>query len=158
MPYFAAQLEDIAGRKASVAVDGARLRPGELLIAPGDAHLRLIRFRDGVRVRLDRTPSVSGCLPSVDPMFASVAEIFGAGATGVILSGMGRDGVIGAADIASAGGEVLAQDAASSVVWGMPGAVSAAGLASCVLPPARIAHRVGKPVPSGALSRNRPWR
>jgi two-component system chemotaxis response regulator CheB len=144
MPYFAAQLRDLAGRKATIATDGARLHPGELLIAPGDAHLRLIRFRDGIRARLDRAPAPSGCLPSVDPMFASVAEMFGSSAVGVVLSGMGRDGVIGAADIVAAGGEILAQDSGSSVVWGMPGAISAAGLCSIVLPPERIAQQIGR--------------
>ena len=143
MPYFAAQLAGIAGRSAKVATDGARLRPGELLIAPGDAHLRLVRFPDGVRVRLDRAPAASGCLPSVDAMFSGCAAMFGAGAVGVILSGMGRDGVLGAADLAAAGGEILAQDAETSVVWGMPGAVTNAGLASAVMPPARIAQRIG---------------
>jgi two-component system chemotaxis response regulator CheB len=157
MPYFAAQLRDIAGRKATVATDGARLCPGELLIAPGDGHLRLIRFRDGVRVKLDRTPSVSGCLPSVDPMFASVAEMFGASAVCVVLSGMGKDGVIGAADVAAAGGEILAQDAATSVVWGMPGAIASAGLASAVMAPARIAQRIGRRA-QGAIIRSRSWR
>lgn len=160
MPYFAAQLQDIARRKTTVASDGARLTPGELLLAPGDGHLRLFRFRDSVRVKLDRTPSVSGCLPSVDPMFASVAEMFGASAVAVVLSGMGRDGVIGAADIAAAGGEIWAQDAASSVVWGMPGAVAAAGLASAVMPPARIAQRIGQRT-RGAIANGaggRAWR
>ena len=160
MPYFAAQLHDMTGRKAMVASDGARLCPGELLVAPGDGHLRLIRFRDSVRVRIDRTPSVSGCLPSVDPMFASVAEMFGASAAAVVLSGMGRDGVIGAADIAAAGGEILAQDAGSSVVWGMPGAVATAGLASAVMPPERIAQRIGRRARAAAASRagGRTWR
>lgn len=143
MPYFAAQLQDLTGRKATVARNGAPLCPGELLIAPGDAHLCLSRTAGGIRVRLDRTPAASGCLPSVDLMFAAVAETFASSAVGVVLSGMGRDGVIGAADIASAGGELLVQDAASSVVWGMPGAISAAGLACTVLPPAFIAQRLG---------------
>ena len=143
MPYFAVQLAGIAGRAAKVATDGARLRPGELLVAPGDAHLRLIRFPDGVRVRLDRTPAASGCLPSVDAMFAACAAIFGAGAVGVVLSGMGRDGVVGAADLVRAGGEIIAQDAETSVVWGMPGAVTNAGLTSAVMSPARIAQRIG---------------
>lgn len=154
MPYFAAQLQDIARRKATVATDGAPLVPGELLIAPGHAHLGLIRIRGQIRVRLVRGRSVSGCLPSVDPMFAAVAEMFGAGAVGVVLTGMGRDGAIGAADLVAAGGEVLAQDAASSVVWGMPGAVAAAGLASATLPPQLIAQRVGRRTRSG----DRPWR
>lgn len=143
MPYFATQLAGITGRIAKVATDGARLRPGELLIAPGDAHLRLIRFPDGVRVRLDRKPAASGCLPSVDPMFAACAAMFGAGAVGVVLSGMGRDGALGAAEMVAAGGEILAQDAETSVVWGMPGVVANAGLASAVMPPARIAQRIG---------------
>ena len=144
MPYFAAQLQEIAKRKTQTATDGARLRAGEMLVAPGDAHMRLIRTRDGsVRVRLDRTPSASGCLPSVDPMFEAVAKIFGAGALAVVLSGMGRDGVGGAEALVKAGGEVLAQDAETSVVWGMPGAVANAGLASAILPPDRLADRIG---------------
>jgi two-component system chemotaxis response regulator CheB len=160
MPYFAAQLQDIAGRRASVASDAARLVPGELLIAPGDGHLCLFRFRDGVRVRLDRKPASSGCLPSVDPMLESVAEMFGSSATAVILSGMGRDGLIGASALASVGGEILAQDAATSVVWGMPGAVSGAGIASAVLPPERIAQRIGRRTRNAMAARAgvRSWR
>jgi len=154
MPYFAAQLQDIAGRKAVVATDGARLRGGELLIAPGDAHLRLIRFRDGVRARLDRSPAASGCMPSVDPMFASCAEMYGAGAVGVVLSGMGRDGSTGAVELVAAGGEVLAQDAETAVVWGMPGVVANAGLAAAVLPPALIAQRIGRRTTRGGAGRS----
>lgn len=142
MPYFAAQLQDIAGRTASVAADGASLRPGELLIAPGDGHLRLARTPGGVCVRIDRAPAVSGCTPSVDPMFESVARMFGPAGIGIVLSGMGRDGARGSAELVAAGGEVLAQDAESSVVWGMPGVVANAGLAAAVLPPARIAERI----------------
>ena len=77
-------------------------------------------------------------------MFASVAAIYGAAAVAVVLTGMGRDGLIGAGVIAEAGGEVLAQDSRTSVVWGMPGAVANAGLAAAVLPPARIAERIGR--------------
>lgn len=142
MPYFASQLAEIAGRRTRVAEDGMRLRPGELLIAPGEGHLGLVATGDGVRVRIDRTPAPSGCLPSVDPMFEAVAALFGGGAAGVVLSGMGRDGLIGARAIAAAGGEILAQDSRTSVVWGMPGAVANAGLASAVLPPARLAQRI----------------
>jgi len=143
MPYFAAQLQDIAGRKASVAADGSVPRAGELLVAPGEGHLRLVRVGERVSVRIDHTPSVSGCLPSVDPMLESVAAVYGASAAAVILSGMGRDGVLGAAELVAAGGEVLAQDADTSVVWGMPGAVANAGLASVVLPPDRLAQQIG---------------
>lgn len=156
MPYFAVQLHELSNRPAAVATDGARLRPGHLLIAPGNGHLRLIRFRDGIRVRLDRTPAASGCMPSVDPMFASCAEMFGPTAVGVVLSGMGRDGSAGAADLVAAGGEVLAQDAQSSVVWGMPGAVANAGLAAAVLPPERIAQRIAWRC--RAVTAGRTWR
>ncbi len=144
MPFFAAQLTSIAGRPASIAVDGARLRPGELLLAPGDAHIGLFRGPDFVRIQLARTPSPSGCMPSVDPMFDAVADCFGPAAVGVVLSGMGRDGVLGAARLAAAGAEILAQDIATSVVWGMPGAVAKAGLASSIAAPAEIALRLGQ--------------
>lgn len=150
MPYFASQLSEIAGRRAQVAQDGMRLQPGELLIAPGDGHIGLVRTRGAVRVRIDRAPASSGCMPSVDPMFASVAAIFGAAAVAVVLTGMGRDGLIGAGAIVENGGEVLAQDARTSVVWGMPGAVANAGLAASVLPPARIAERIGRRARAGS--------
>ena len=93
-------------------------------------------------MRLDRTRSASGCLPSVDPMLASVADFYGATGLGVILSGMGRDGAAGAARLVEAGGSLLAQDEATCAVWGMPKAVAEAGLASAVLPPDKIARRV----------------
>lgn len=142
MPYFASQLTEMAGRTAQVAVSGMRLAPGELLIAPGDGHLGLARSGKTVHVSISHEPAPSGCLPSVDPMFEAVAEIYGAGAVGVVLSGMGRDGLLGARAITVAGGEILAQDSRTSVVWGMPGAVANAGLAAAVLPPARLAQRV----------------
>lgn len=142
IPYFAAQLRDISGRSASVARDGALIRRGEMLVAPGEAHLRLIRIGGEVRVRLDRTPAPSGCLPSVDPMFESLGTVYGASGAAVVLSGMGRDGASGAEVVVAGGGEVLAQDAETSVVWGMPGVVATAGLADAVLPPELIAGRL----------------
>lgn len=156
IPYFAAQMQDLTGRKAAAATDGARLKEGEILIAPGDAHLRLIRMRDGVRVRLDRTPAASGCLPSVDPMFEAVAQIFGAAAIGVVLSGMGRDGTIGAGELVAAGCEVIVQDAGSSVIWGMPGSVAKSGVAAAILPPPDLAAWVtGRAIATRAA---RAWR
>jgi two-component system chemotaxis response regulator CheB len=86
-------------------------------------------------IRLSHDPASSGCLPSVDPMFESVADCFGPRALGVVLSGMGRDGLEGARRLTAAGGCVIAQDETSSVVWGMPGAIAAAGLASALLDP-----------------------
>ena len=81
-------------------------------------------------------------MPSVDPMFEAMAEIYGTEGVGVVLTGMGRDGTIGAEAIVRAGGEILAQDAATSVVWGMPGSVAQAGLASLVMPPEDLARHV----------------
>ena len=157
MGYFAAQMTDIAGRPAMVATEGAMLRPGQILVAPGDAHMCLRRVGASVRVVFDRRPSSSGCMPSVDPMFAAVAEIFGARAFAVVLSGMGRDGLIGARQIVDVGGEVAVQDRATSVVWGMPGSVATAGLASTIATPAgcaaRIARRAGTTIMRGAAWR-----
>jgi two-component system chemotaxis response regulator CheB len=93
-------------------------------------------------IRLEDGPVASGCRPSVDPMFSSCASLLGPHAMGIVLSGMGRDGADGAARLVAAGGTILAQDAASSAVWGMPGAVAAAGLASAILPPDQIAARI----------------
>lgn len=145
MPYFAAQLALVAARPCEVATDRMRVRPGRVIIAPGDAHLRCVPLsNDGACVRLSRGASASGCTPSVDPMFASVAATFGTRALGVVLSGMGRDGAEGARALREAGAGVVAQDQASSVVWGMPGAVAAAGLAEALLPPAAIGRLIAE--------------
>lgn len=144
MPFFAAQVTVATGRPCEIASDHLRLVPGHILIAPGDAHLTLVRGLQGPIIRLNREPSVSGNLPSVDPMFRSVAQVFGPGAAAVVLSGMGRDGCEGAAALAQAGGTVIAQDRASSVVWGMPGAVVRAGIAATLLPPNRIGAAIGR--------------
>lgn len=139
MPYFAAQLAVIGGRPCDVATDRLRLRPGRIVVAPGDAHIRCIRLGDGsTALRLNTEPSRSGCMPSVDPMLASMADTFGARMLAIVLSGMGRDGVEGARAVRGAGGCVVVQDQASSVVWGMPGAIFQAGLADGVLPPGAI--------------------
>lgn len=142
MPFFARQIETAARRPARVAAEGDLLAPDEILVAPGDAHLRIERRGAAVRVRLCRRQAVSGCLPSVDPMLASVGEAYGKSGVGVMLSGMGRDGVAGSARLVDAGGAMLAQCRATSAVWGMPRAVAEAGLASAVLPPADLARRV----------------
>ena len=144
MQYFAAQVSVLAGRPCEVAEERARVRPGRVLLAPGDAHLRIVRTSDAAAVRLSNTPVASGCVPSVDPMFDSVAEVYGDRALCVVLSGMGRDGVIGAQSVARAGGSQIVQDRASSVVWGMPGAVVAAGLADAVLEPAEIGRLLAR--------------
>jgi two-component system chemotaxis response regulator CheB len=147
MGYFAAQLAVLGSRPCEVATDRMRLRPGRIIVAPGNAHMRVARMSEGWAVRLSDERSLSGCMPSVDPMFESVAEAFGKRALGVVLSGMGRDGAEGARHLVEAGGRILVQDRESSVIWGMPGAVANAGHASAVLPPdelGRLVARQGK--------------
>jgi two-component system chemotaxis response regulator CheB len=156
MPYFAAQMTEIAGRPATVAKDGVGLQRGQILVAPGNAHLTLRSIGGQPRVILNRDPAPSACLPSVDPMFQAIAQQFGQRSFAVVLTGMGRDGSIGARDIVAAGGEIAAQDRATSVVWGMPGSVAAAGLASSIARPSAIAARIAERFRSAA--RRPAWR
>jgi two-component system chemotaxis response regulator CheB len=136
--YFAQQLATLARRPVDVARDSLRIQRGRMILAPGDAHIRVVSTTDGAATRLDRAPAISGCTPSVDPMFESVAEVFGQRALGVVLSGMGRDGCRGAERIRAAGGVVAVQDQNSSVVWGMPGAIAESGLASTIGTPDQL--------------------
>ena len=142
MAVFAHQLELASGRSARVLAGPMALRPGCIVIAPGDAHLVLRREEDRLVADPASFRAPSGCLPSVDPMFESMAETTGAGALGIVLSGMGRDGALGARSLVDAGGNIIAQDEASSSVWGMPRAVAESGLASAILPPDKIALRI----------------
>jgi two-component system chemotaxis response regulator CheB len=142
MSVFARQLGAVARREAVVAEDGMELVPDRILVAPGDAHLTLEPGRSGAVVRLTCGRSSSGCMPSVDPMLASVGAIFGTGALGVVLTGMGRDGVEGASRLVACGGSIFTQDEASCAVWGMPRAILEAGLACAVLPPDKIGRRI----------------
>ena len=142
MPVFARQLGAVAHRECVVADDGTILQPDRILVAPGDAHLTVEPGDRGTVVRLTRGRSLSGCMPSLDPMFASIGAVFGEGALGVVLTGMGRDGVEGAGRMVACGGAVIAQDEATCAVWGMPRAVLEAGLACAVLPPEKIARRI----------------
>ncbi len=144
MSYFATQLAVLGGRPCDVATDRLRIRPGRIIVAPGDAHMRVVRMSDGAAIRLTHEKASSGCMPSVDPMFESVAEVFGNRALGVVLSGMGRDGCEGAKDLVDCGARVLVQDRESSVVWGMPGAVANAGRASAVMPPDEIGRLIAR--------------
>jgi len=144
MPYFAAQLSVLSGRPAEVAADHTRIRPGRIFLAPGKAHLRVARTSDGACLRLLDERAESGCMPSVDPMLASAADIYGPRLLAIVLSGMGRDGAIGAAKVARLGGTIIVQDKASSVVWGMPGAIAEAGLANAIMPPAEIGAVVSR--------------
>jgi two-component system, chemotaxis family, protein-glutamate methylesterase/glutaminase len=115
------------------AIDGMSLKPGRVVIAPGDYHMRLYRSGQDVDVRLDQGPRENSCRPAVDVLFRSVADVYAGGVIGVILTGMGQDGLRGAEQLKSKGAYIIAQDQGSSVVWGMPGAIVEAGLADSVL-------------------------
>ena len=142
MSVFARQLGSVAQRAAVVAENGMSLLPDRIIIAPGDAHLTVDVVAGNPVVRLTTGPSASGCLPSLDPMLATVGALFGKGALGVVLTGMGRDGLEGAGRLVACGGALLAQDAASCAVYGMPRAVFDAGLACAVMPPDKLARRI----------------
>jgi len=116
------------------ARQGEPVRAGKILIAPGDFHLKVASDGGGVRVCLDQSPPQNSCRPAVDALFTSIGEVYGGAAIALILTGMGQDGLRGAEVLKARGASVLAQDEASSVVWGMPGAVVNAGLADRVLP------------------------
>ncbi len=140
---LAERLAVAGGRPCAEARDGELLRAGRAYVAPGDHHMRVERRGTDVHVRLTQEPPAHHCRPAADVMFASASAAYGAGTLGVVLTGMGCDGRDGSAAIVRVGGHVLAQDEASSVVWGMPGAVANAGLAAAVLPiPQLAAHAV----------------
>jgi len=116
------------------ANQGRTVEPGKIVIAPGDFHLKVASNDGKVHVLLDQSPRQNSCRPAVDALFTSIAEVYGGAAVAVILTGMGHDGLRGAEILKAQGASILAQDEASSVVWGMPGAVVNAGLADRVLP------------------------
>ncbi|MEO9189806.1 MAG: chemotaxis response regulator protein-glutamate methylesterase [Acetobacteraceae bacterium] len=132
-----------AGRlPCAEARDGEALLPGRVYLAPGDRHLLIDGGGGGATARLSNEPAINFCRPSVDPMLESAAASFGGRVLVVILTGMGHDGLAGTRRVVAAGGAVIAQDEASSIVWGMPGAVARAGLCHAVLPLAEIAPRL----------------
>ena len=139
---FAGRLDSKCALTVSEATAGVRLAPGHVLIAPGDHHLRVRGAVGAVHAYLDQGTPENYCRPAVDVLFRSVVEAYGGGVLGVVLTGMGSDGARASAQVVEAGGEVLVQDQATSVVWGMPGAVAAAGLASAELPLREVAPAI----------------
>lgn len=132
-----------SGRPATEALDGERIEPGHIYIAPGGKHLVVEQAAaGGTIIRLDDGPAENSCKPAVDPMLRSLARIFGDRLLTIILTGMGSDGLKGCEAVVHAGGRVLAQDRETSVVWGMPGAVAQAGLCREVLPLQQIGSAI----------------
>ncbi|WP_062138001.1 protein-glutamate methylesterase/protein-glutamine glutaminase [Demequina aestuarii] len=145
-PVFTAQLAARLDRMGPATVveaqDGDRLEPGTFYIAPGGSHLEVATRGAGISTVLHQREPVNFCRPSIDVMFSSAVRVFGGDVLGVVLTGMGHDGRDGARDIVEAGGRMIAQDEASSVVWGIPGAVATAGLAHQIVPLSAIAERI----------------
>lgn len=142
MPILADHLTRIGVMPCSIATDRSPLQPGHIHLAPGDRHL-LVEGRPGALIaRLSDGPPENFCRPAVDPMLRSAAQSCGGRVLVVMLTGMGHDGLAGTRTVVEAGGRALAQDEATSVVWGMPGAIAQAGLCQAVLPLGAIAARV----------------
>jgi len=140
---LAEMLDKVTPMTVKEAAAGEALRPGAIYVAPGDWHFRVRRGASGaILAALDKSDPINWCRPSADPLFASAAEVWGPGVLGLVLTGMGHDGRDGAQALKTAGAHVIAQDEASSVVWGMPGAVVEAGLADEVLPLRQIGGRL----------------
>ncbi len=131
---LARRLDSLGGVAVVEAEHGMALEPGRAHIAPGDHHMVLEQEGDDVVLVLNQDPPENSCRPAVDPMFRSVARLFGARALAIVLTGMGHDGLAGTQWLKEAGAHVFVQDAPSSVVWGMPGSIAEAGLADAVLP------------------------
>lgn len=145
-PTFTAILAEhiakAAMRPAKEADNGEVLKPGHIYVAPGGLHMIVDKDGGQVVARLTDAPPVNFCKPAVDPLFDSVAKIYGSATLAVVLTGMGHDGAAGVRTIAAGGGSVIAQDEASSVVWGMPGAAAQTGMCCEILPITRIGPKI----------------
>lgn len=139
---LAERLNSVCALQVAEAQDGDRVEPGKILIAPGDFHMRAIAGEGGAMVHLDQTAPQNSCRPAVDVLFTSMSEVYGGAVLALILTGMGQDGLRGCRILRAQGAHVIAQDEASSVVWGMPGAVAGAGLASEVVPLERVGNAI----------------
>ncbi len=162
---LAERLDKCCSLRVEQAYDNATIRPGTVWLAPGDSHMEVAPRRamgaDGdsgaevsSRVRLHQQDPLNHCRPSVDYLFLSAARIYGAGTLALVMTGMGADGLNGARAVHQSGGVVLAQDEATSAVWGMPGRVSAAGIASATLPLWGIAAALTQRVNAGRTARS----
>ncbi len=139
---LAEHLTRACARPVREAVDGEPVLAGTVYLAPGGRHMRAIRRNGTATIALDDGAPVNFCKPAIDPLFASAAEVWGPWNLALVLTGMGHDGTHGAADIVAHGGSVIAQDEASSVIWGMPGSAVEAGVCSAVLPLDQIGPKV----------------
>jgi two-component system chemotaxis response regulator CheB len=149
-PLFTKMLADRLASRCSIPVDeGASettLTPGHAWLAPGNFHMTVKQAAAGGRLGLNQDPPENSCRPAVDVLFRSVASAYGPSTLAVVMTGMGSDGLLGSQKIVEAGGQVIVQDEASSVVWGMPGAVYNAGHADAAYPLSHIAGEITRRV------------
>lgn len=139
---LAERLQASCNLNVEEAVHGSLVEPGTILIAPGDYHMRVKQTDEVVTAVLDQSAPENSCRPAVDVLFRSVGEVYGAATISAVLTGMGQDGLRGVQSLKALGGYVIAQDQATSVVWGMPGAVVGAGLADAVKPLKEVVHEI----------------
>jgi two-component system chemotaxis response regulator CheB len=131
-----------SGKPAREGSDGEPILAGNIYVAPGGRHMQVVRQNGAPFIALDDGPLVNFCKPAVDPLFSSACKVWGPAILAVVLTGMGSDGSRGGVEIAKAGGSVIAQDEATSVVWGMPGAAAHTGVCSAILPIEQIAPKL----------------
>src|SRR5215213_7561329 len=141
---LAEHLTRVGVKPVHEALDGEPVLAGHIYLAPGGRHMKVARRDGSAVIVLDDGEPVHYCKPAVDPLFASAAEVWGSWNLALILTGMGSDGATGAAEVVKAGGSVIAQDEATSVIWGMPGSAVSAGVCSAVLPLEQIAPKVSR--------------
>lgn len=141
---LATHISRLCGVTAVEAEDGMPVLRGRVHIAPGNYHMTITQTKATPVIRLNQDPPQNYCRPSVDPMLSSLVALYGSAVFVAILTGMGQDGLRGCREVIAAGGTVIAQDQATSVVWGMPGAVANAGLCSAIVPITEIGPRLKK--------------
>jgi two-component system chemotaxis response regulator CheB len=156
-PIFTKMMAERLDKQSAISVQevepGVVPEPGHVYIAAGGSHMVVSRSQHEISIDLDDGPPENSCKPAVDVLFRSAAALWGSGLLAVVLTGMGQDGLVGAKAITAAGGSVIAQDEASSVVWGMPGAVVKAGLASDVVALDDVAGAIVRRVMRGSLGK-----
>ncbi len=156
-PVFTTRLAERLSERTQLRVregaDGEPISAAQAWVAPGDHHLQVLRQGRSVRLGVDQGPPVNSCRPAADVLFRSAAAAYGAGVLAVVLTGLGQDGCDGCRVVRAAGGQVLAQDRASSVVWSMPGAVAEAGLADRVLPLGQLGAEIIRRAQAGRAAR-----
>ncbi len=141
---LAENLGKAAGLPSAEGRDGEVLKPGQIYVAPGGKHMIVKNSPDGSKIALTDGPPVNFCKPAVDPLFDSLADVYGSAVLATVLTGMGNDGGKGAVRISDAGGSVIAQDEATSVVWGMPQAVVQNKACCAVLPLDQLASKIAQ--------------